>query len=306
MLSVGKKGSGIKELEKILSSDKDHIEALLLLGKVYLNEGKYRESSVYLWRVHSINPEYSEITQYVSIMKMKMHECLAKANENVIKGKTEMGLLWSIKALSLYPNHPEALLLRSAIYRKMGKFNESLGDLNLASAHMLIDNCSEKVLKQISLTYNELGSYLLNHNNLLEAARFLDEAIKFKNNDLVAHFNKGECLLKMKDINSALKEYLTCLEIDPGNREAKARCAMIYYKYAIISFNNKEYTETLMHLDKAIVFYDRSPHIYVLKARCQFRLQSVEKGLNDIKKALEIDPHFKDALEIKKMYIHLL
>jgi hypothetical protein len=45
-----------------------------------------------------------------------------------------------ILGLSLYPNHPECLLLRSAIYRKTEKYNESLDDLNMASKHMEVDS----------------------------------------------------------------------------------------------------------------------------------------------------------------------
>jgi tetratricopeptide (TPR) repeat protein len=102
--------------------------------------GKFKESSYYLWKVYNINPNHSEIRQYESVMKLKMFECLEKANENILKSKFNMGLLWTTKALNLYPNHPEGLLLKSAILRKMGNFEHSLNFLNLASQHMNIDS----------------------------------------------------------------------------------------------------------------------------------------------------------------------
>jgi tetratricopeptide (TPR) repeat protein len=139
-LAVGKRESATKELTKIIKDDPNHIEALLLLGKIYLFLGKFKESSFYLWKVHSLKKEHSDVRQYVEIMKHKMHECLDKANENIIKGKLNMGLLWTTKSLTLYPNHPEALLLRSAILRKMGKYTDSLNDLNVASQFMTIDS----------------------------------------------------------------------------------------------------------------------------------------------------------------------
>lgn len=40
----------------------------------------------------------------------------------------------------MYPNHPEVLLLKSAILRRLGRYNESLQDLNLASQNMEIDS----------------------------------------------------------------------------------------------------------------------------------------------------------------------
>lgn len=101
LLSVGKKESAIKELEKIIKSEPNHVEALILMGKILIYLGRYKESSCYLWKVHSINPSHTEVKQYVSIMKLKMKECLEKANENVIKGKLDLGSLWCSKGKSL-------------------------------------------------------------------------------------------------------------------------------------------------------------------------------------------------------------
>jgi len=52
---------------------------------------------------------------------------------------------------------------------------------------------------------------------------------------------RGECLVELKDLNRGLEEYLTCLSINPLIKEAKLRVSIIYYKLAIVCFNNKEY-----------------------------------------------------------------
>jgi len=139
-LSVNRKEDGLKELEKILKNDSNNIESLLLKGKIYLYMGNFVESGKYFWKVNQINPDHSEIQQYVSIMQIKMQECLQKANMNIIKAKFRMGILWCGTALSIYPYHPEALLMRSAIHRKLGNFNEAIADLNVASQNMNIDS----------------------------------------------------------------------------------------------------------------------------------------------------------------------
>jgi hypothetical protein len=69
------------------------------MGKIYLYMGQYKPSSYYLWKVHSINKYHGEIKQYVHIMKMRMNQCLVKANENIIKGKYDMGILWASKGI---------------------------------------------------------------------------------------------------------------------------------------------------------------------------------------------------------------
>jgi len=115
-LSVNQKEESLRELEKILKSDSNNIESLLLKGKIYLFMGNIIEGGKHFWKVNQLNAEHSEIKQYVSIMKNKMQECLLKANTNIIKGKFRMGILWCGTALSIYPNHPELIFLTYLSY----------------------------------------------------------------------------------------------------------------------------------------------------------------------------------------------
>jgi len=55
------------------------------------------------------------------------------------------------------------------------------------------------------------------------------------------NYYRGECLVELKDLNRGLEEYLTCLSINPLIKEANIRVSIIYYKLAIVCFNNKEY-----------------------------------------------------------------
>ena len=97
--------------------------------------------------------------------------------------------------LVLYPNHPECLLLRSSLYRKLGKYAEALKDLDDASKNMTIDDNTEQVLKQISITYNELSLYLIQKKNYPDAMKLLDEALKFGKDDINIHLNKHDLFL---------------------------------------------------------------------------------------------------------------
>jgi tetratricopeptide (TPR) repeat protein len=83
------------------------------------------------------------------------------------------------------------LLLRSAIYKKLGRFNDSLEDLDKAFQNSEIDDNSSKVQKQISLTYNELGYYLFKtKKSYTEAIKFFEKGLEFTPNDLILHLNK--------------------------------------------------------------------------------------------------------------------
>ena len=90
----------------------------------------------------------------------------------------------------MYPNHPECLLLKSSLHRKEGKYSEALKDLNEANKYMHIDNNTDAVLKQLSVTYNELSLYLINKKNYTDALKILEEALKFNKNEKSIHLNK--------------------------------------------------------------------------------------------------------------------
>lgn len=95
---------------------------------------------------------------------------------------------------------------------------------------------------QIALTYNEIGMNLFNEKKFEDAIKCFDESLKCNGNQAVLRLNKGDCYMELNDINKALIEYKLGLENDhQGNKELRARIAIVYYKLAIISFNIRDY-----------------------------------------------------------------
>lgn len=45
----------------------------------------------------------------------------------------------------------------------------------------------------------------------------------------------------MKIYDKAYEAYMFCLNMDKDDDEVKERLSIIFYKYAIMNFNNKEY-----------------------------------------------------------------
>lgn len=86
-----------------------------------------------------MQPDNPELKEYEGIMKNKMNECLNKAQDNIFRNKLDNALLWTIKGLSFYPNHPQCLVLRSAIYKRLGNYTQALMDLEEAMKFMNID-----------------------------------------------------------------------------------------------------------------------------------------------------------------------
>ena len=302
-LILGNIKEGIDDINKILENDPQNDKALVLLAKVLSNQGKEKEGASLMWKAYKINPNNQEVKTFTNTMKKLMDEVLKEANLNVLKGRYKTGLLLSVKALKIYPNHPEALLIRSSIFKSLGKYNESIMDLNkaLMFSNETNDEIKEMIKNSLNSIYNDLSLEYLNANNCDLAMKFINNALQINPEDVVAHFNKGDCYLKLKDIINAKEEYITCLEIDENFNEAKLRLSTVYYKLAILSYNSKDYDEALQLLNESINYYGGSDIIHVLRARTFLKLDRIKEAYEDAVIAYMINPQNQDAIEIKKI-----
>jgi len=302
-LILGNIKEGINDINKILDKDPQNDVALVLLAKVLSSQGKEKEGASLMWKAYKINPENKEVKIFTKTMKKLMDEVLKDANLNVLKGRYKTGLLLSVKALKIYPNHPEALLLRSSIFKSLGKYNESIMDLNkaLMFSNETNEEIKDMIKHSLNSIYNDLSLEYLNNNNCDLAMKFINNALQINPDDIVAHFNKGDCYLKLKDIINAKEEYFNCLEIDENFQEAKLRLATVYYKLAILSYNSKDYDEALQLLNESIKYYGGNDVIHVLRARTYLKLDRIKEAYEDAVIAYMINPQNQDAIEIKKI-----
>ena len=303
LLILGNIKECINDINKILSNNPENDRAIVLLAKVLSSQGKEKEGASLMWKAYKINPNNPEVKIFTNTMKKLMDEVLKSANLNVLKGRYKTGLLLSVKALKIYPNHPEALLLRSSIFKSLGKYNESIMDLNkaLMFSNETSPEINEMIKNSLSSIYNDLSLEYLNSNNCELAMKFINNALQINPDDVIAHFNKGDCFLRLKDIINAKEEYFNCLEIDNNFVDAKLRLSTVYYKLAILSYNSKDYEEALQLLNSSIEYYDGNDVIHVLRARTFLKLDKIKEAYEDAVIAYMINPQNQDAIEIKKI-----
>ena len=303
LLTLGNLKECINDINRILSKEPENDRAIVLLAKVLSSQGKEKEGASLMWKAYKINPNNPEVKIFTNTMKKLMDEVLKNANLNILKGRYKTGLLLSVKALKIYPNHPEALLLRSSIFKSLGKYNESIMDLNkaLMFASETSPEINEMIKNSLSSIYNDLSLEYLKNNNCELAMKFINNSLQINPDDAIAHFNKGDCYLKLKDIINAKEEYYTCLEIDNNFLDAKLRLSTVYYKLAILSYNSKDYEEALQLLNSSIKYYDGNDVIHVLRARTYLKLDKIKEAYEDAVIAYMINPQNQDAIEIKKI-----
>lgn len=65
----------IEELNNCLKLDPEHVEAIILKGKLKLALEVDSEAKELFWKAHSIDPKHPEIKEFVNQMRPKALEC---------------------------------------------------------------------------------------------------------------------------------------------------------------------------------------------------------------------------------------
>lgn len=172
-----------------------------------------------------------------------------------------------------------------------------------------------KLFKEISDTYNELALTLLtneiNNNKKLsleslsikgdnriisESLRLLKESLKYTPMNKNIYINIGDIHFYLKDYNKSYYYYSKAYKIDFKDSEIKARISGILYKYAMISFNTKNYSESIEFLQKAIELSPYCCEFLYLEAKCWIKLNNSNLARTLLLKSLEINPNHNNSI----------
>jgi tetratricopeptide (TPR) repeat protein len=283
----------------------NHIDSLIILAKISLKEGKSEESNSYFWKAYEIDSNHLEVKEYFSTIKMQIETWLKKANYYIINNNIEMGYLWCNKALKLYPDHPEALLLRSAIFIKLNNLKESMKDLYFAEKIYNKTKTDKSLLneKDLHRIFSFVGKENILRKNYRHSIKLFDQAIRIKSDDFDSHMQKGECLIKIKNYSEAFEVFSYCLKIKPNHKLALYKCGLIKYKIAIQLYNYRLYDKCIETLNTAISYCPNISEFFVLRAKCYLKHKKMKEAISDINHSLELKPDEAEALQMKKYFI---
>ena len=209
--------------------------------------------------------KYEEaIAEYDKALELKPDHADALINKGVALGRLgqyQEAIQWIDKALEIKPNNAAALNNKGVALERLGRLGEAVVcfyetlniDLNSTSAYESAIRCLDKILDNwpTSPTGWSEKAYLLSYYG--------------------------------KKNKEALHLVEKALEIDPNHREALQTKADILY-------NLKKYDEAILFYNKIIE--ELSPndaHSLYNRACCNIITGNIDKGLDDLKRALDND-----------------
>jgi predicted O-linked N-acetylglucosamine transferase (SPINDLY family) len=177
---------------KVIEMDNSHVNALHMLGTIYLERGAAKEAAVLIKKSLAVFPQQPDAWCNLGL-------CLEKIED--VNG----ALVAYEKSLQLRPNFPGALYNRAGLLRKQRHFEAALSNIEIAITLQpgFVDAINNK------------GNLLTDMGKIEEAIASFTQAIALKPDYGETYNNRGVCFWKLKRFEEAIADYDKALLIKP-------------------------------------------------------------------------------------------
>ena len=263
-LRLGMREKAIEELRLSISLDPNFSEAHNNLGKLLAESGKNQEAAEEIKISLSLNPYNAQAYNNLGATYNQMGNY-----EDAIRALT--------RAIEIYPNYVSAYFNLSSSFYQINEFNKA-------------EFCIRKVIK-------------LEPNNK-QAQKYLRSIISQKKaNEMTTAIPPAPKKLKNQTSQKTSKKFISEKNIN-NIQSAQGQLSNLYnidelFKQAAEFMESGNYVKAIPLYRKAIQTNPKNTQTYLKLADCYIKLGSFKSALNEIEKALMIDPNLKEALEKK-------
>jgi tetratricopeptide (TPR) repeat protein len=239
------------------------------------------------------------------------------------QGKHDLALTSYNRALTVQPNHPDALSNRGNTYKELGRFDEALASYDRAIAlkpdHAGALNNRAVVLQVLQRHDEALASLdralalqpnfadaLTNRGITLNALGRFDEALasydrvlSLQPNALAALCNRGNTLRTMRRFDEALASYDRAIALLPNFSEAHANRAILLAQLA-------RYDEALAALERLLTLRPNDAEGYNNRGVVLVEMKRYAEALANYDRALSLSPDYTDAIYNRGNALHEL
>jgi len=191
------------------------------------------------------------------------------------------------RAIELDPNYAKAYHNRGIAYDELGEYQRALQDYGCA---IELDPNYAKAYHNRGDAYSELGEYQ-------RALQDYDRAIELDPNYAISYYNRGDAYLRLKNTPQARDDYRHSYGLDSSDATAAWMS-----EWAGMS-RQRPGMETAAHLE-AITAIDSQLYVaYICRGVAAGLRGKVKEGLEEVEKAIPLDPGEWDAYFWKGMLL---
>jgi choline-sulfatase len=214
--------AGIEMLRRVAAKDPQVIDAWLLLGNEFAQQGKYELALSNYRRALELKPDYD-----LALRNM--------ANVYRDMGRPSDAVAGYERLLSLDRNNVQARQELAQLLLDADRLPDAEREL-------------EKVLKQdpgLAAAHNTLGALRLKQGNLDEGEREIRAALAQRQDVPLAHFNLALAAEQRGELNRAVDEYRQEIDRHPGSYRAQFNLGKIYERLGDRDAQRKSYEDSI-------------------------------------------------------------
>ena len=152
--------------------------------------------------------------------------------------------------------------------------------------------------QEVTFAYLNLGVIAYRENNLPEAQRWYEEAIRSDSTHWKAWNNYGTIRESQGDTTTAIIAYKRALKLNPAADDARVNLAGTYFRFGVKALKENRDSLAIAFLDSSIALRP-DPISYYNRALGYARLDQPEKARMNLSAALALDPNLVIAPQLQ-------
>uniref|UniRef100_A0A670YCY5 Tetratricopeptide repeat domain 16 n=1 Tax=Pseudonaja textilis TaxID=8673 RepID=A0A670YCY5_PSETE len=278
--------------------DKSNADLFVLRARLFEYFGKASCCFCNLQEALALDPDHTEAQVLLRKMTKEAERSKDCAVTLAIKGNLKGALLKINRAINYNPLDEKYFLFRGTLLRRLKDFSAAIDDYLRAVELCRADEASEvrhEAEKQVLLSYNDFAVHCYFKGCYEEAVLLLNKAIKGEKNEFGLYINRGDCFLKLGQLNFAMADYQQALELHPLDPRLPLGGSQLYSSPSLCFFRHGPYLQAETRFSCAV---DNDPwevKYYLNRAKTRVFLQEFLGAKEDMISALLLNPNKEEV-----------
>ncbi|XP_054853246.1 tetratricopeptide repeat protein 16 [Eublepharis macularius] len=283
--------------------EQQNADLFVLRARLYEYFGKPSSCFYNLQKALAIDPGHTEAPLLLEKLRKKAQKNKDQAVSQALKGNLQGALLKINRAIENIPLDPDYFLFRGNMLRQLKDFSAATDDYIKAAELCKADEGNQigaEARAQVLLTYNDFAVHCYTKGFYEEAVLLLNKAIKGEKREKGLYINRGDCFLKLGELNFAIEDYQQALEVGPVDRGLQKRIAWLQNEMGLQEFKNRRYPQAGAYFSRAIENNPLELQHYLHRCKTRMLLEEVMGAKEDIVTALLLNPTSKESQNLAK------
>ncbi|XP_038638173.1 myosin-2 heavy chain-like [Scyliorhinus canicula] len=301
LIALGRLEDSLKLVNNQLENVKSNAELYILRARLHYHffqiANCYRDVSSAL----ALDPTNQEALTLLVTLVNRAEEAKAQAVNKSLLGKLNSALDNINEAIDNNPNQADYYVFRGTLHRRLKNFNAAIDDYLFVLDRIGNAEQSDTYVEtqsQLLLTYNDFAVHCYHKGFIEEAIILLNLSIRGEKQQKGLYVNRGDCFLKLCNLDFALLDYEQALELDPEDWRIQIRIAAIKNEKGLLEHQNGNYQQAETYFTNAI---ENNPHVsqyYLHRAKTRAILQHVTGSQEDAIMSLLLDIRNKAVIPL--------